>query len=558
MATLTEYLNWNDTNNIGTTTKRFQGFKIAAGKQITGFGIIGSQGNNATAGTFSVSIYEGGTVTSVDSGTLVAYEEYDRSVLGAYTTSPTMHEFTFATPTGALTGGSTQYFLVIHPLTGSSSDCIRWALDTTSPTYTDGSSGFKTTGAWTEQATTDEAFRILGQDFTSSTDVNDSRPAEIAGSITVNSSRDAEVSGIATTASSRDTEVTGATISNATRDAEITGTDNVWTIERSTNGGAWTTIVDSQVIEDVADLYTYDDVDSLVGGNTYCYRIKNTYYDSPWSEPECIVYSTGNVTTDSRGAQISGIATVTSERDAEVTGSTDTNDSVDAEIYGSITSSDSRDAEVHGIDSIASSRASEISGVFTYSDSRSAEIEGFFRPSASRDAEIHGIDSTTSSRDSEVTGSISVDSEVDAEIHGAETDTDSRVSEIHGEADDHSESPAEIFGAITDSASRDSEISGTVSNSDSRSAETTGQESTQDSRDAEIFGNVAVTTSRGSEITGVFGSDDMRSAEIEGYIFSHGFRLGRDNDTGIGIGKRSTPQLGRDNDTNTGIGRKLN
>ncbi len=38
----------------------------------------------------------------------------------------------------------------------------------------------------------------------------------------------------------------------------------------------------------------------------------------------------------------------------------------------------------------------------------------------------------------------------------------------------------------------------------------------------------------------------------------NGVYLGRDNDTGIGIGRRNQHQVGRDNDTNTGIGKKLN
>jgi hypothetical protein len=140
MATLTSYDDTvSNTLNFGTsdTPNRAQGFKIAADSVIEAIGIKGSRGNNATAGTFRVRIYEGGSTPAA--GTLVADETFSRDVLPVYTLTPTMQTVTFTTPTASLTGGSTQYYLLITILTGSTNDCLRWSADNTSPSYANGS-----------------------------------------------------------------------------------------------------------------------------------------------------------------------------------------------------------------------------------------------------------------------------------------------------------------------------------------------------------------------------------------------------------------------------------
>jgi len=161
MATLTEYLgSVDDTFNFGTANIIAMGFKIPAGATITGWGIVGSRGNNATAGTFRVEVYEGSG--NPNAGTLILSEDYDRTVLPTYTASPTLQSFVFGTPSGVLTGGSTQYYLVITPLTGSSNDCVRWSTDNTSPTYADGNTWGWTSGTWTSYPTFDQNFQITG------------------------------------------------------------------------------------------------------------------------------------------------------------------------------------------------------------------------------------------------------------------------------------------------------------------------------------------------------------------------------------------------------------
>ena len=160
---LTEYLgSLDDTSNFGVGSKSAQGFKIASGNKITGFSIQGSKGNTTPCTSFTASIYEGGADPTA--GTLKASESFSSNGLGAYTASPTFHSFYFATPTTTLTGGTTQYYLVISPDDGTGTDVIRWAADTTSPTYADGTSWYL--GGWTESTGIDRNFAIFGEAVT--------------------------------------------------------------------------------------------------------------------------------------------------------------------------------------------------------------------------------------------------------------------------------------------------------------------------------------------------------------------------------------------------------
>ena len=162
MAVLAEYLgSVDDTLNFGTSARVAMGFKVPAGATIEGWGIVGSRGVPSTAGTFRVSIYE--TISgNPDSGTLIKSEDYDRTVLPVYTTSPTLQSFTLTSPTGPLTGGTTQYYMMITNLTGSASDNLRWSWDTTSPTYPDGNSWAFFSGSWNSYASIDSNFQITG------------------------------------------------------------------------------------------------------------------------------------------------------------------------------------------------------------------------------------------------------------------------------------------------------------------------------------------------------------------------------------------------------------
>lgn len=163
MITLAQYDGSNDdTWNYGVTQKSAQGFKIPAGATITGFSIKGSKGNTTPCTSFTAYIYEGGA--NPTAGTLIKSESFASSGLGNYTGTPSFHDFTFSTDTGALTGGSTQYYLVIKPDDGTGNDVIRWSVDSTSPTYTDGTPWNYTPSTWTEYSTRDHNFKIYGNE----------------------------------------------------------------------------------------------------------------------------------------------------------------------------------------------------------------------------------------------------------------------------------------------------------------------------------------------------------------------------------------------------------
>jgi hypothetical protein len=150
----------DDTFNYGVNQKAAQDFKIAAGATITGFSIKGSKGNTTPCTNFTAEIYEGGTDPT--NGTLKKTQSFSSTSLGAYTGSPTFHDFSFTTDTGALTGGSTVYWLVISPTGGSGTDTIRWSLDNTSPAYADGNTWYNF-GSWVNAGTGfDQNFAIYG------------------------------------------------------------------------------------------------------------------------------------------------------------------------------------------------------------------------------------------------------------------------------------------------------------------------------------------------------------------------------------------------------------
>ncbi len=70
-----------------------------------------------------------------------------------------MKVISFSTPTETLSGGDTQYYLVLKSMTGSANDELRWSSDNT-PRYSDGALW---TGS-TSDANWDHNFAIYGSD----------------------------------------------------------------------------------------------------------------------------------------------------------------------------------------------------------------------------------------------------------------------------------------------------------------------------------------------------------------------------------------------------------
>lgn len=162
MATLAIYDGTtDDAVNFGKTPVAYsQGFKIPAGSTITGFSYKGSKGNTTPCSNFTAKIYEGGTTPS--NGTLKKSESFSSTSLGAYTPTPSFHDFTFATDTGALTGGTTKYYIIWSADDGTGTDVIRTSADYNS-SYADGS--YRTTSdgtTWSAESSHNLNFKIYG------------------------------------------------------------------------------------------------------------------------------------------------------------------------------------------------------------------------------------------------------------------------------------------------------------------------------------------------------------------------------------------------------------
>lgn len=133
MAILTSYEGSNDDlENMGTAATIGQSFQIPATGTVTSVSIYGARGNSSS-GTFKVEIVATsmtGTVLTT-TGTLTS-----SSALTAYAGGAQWNEF--AVTAVELTGGTT-YYMKLTALSGSSNDEVRWSVDTTSPSYTEGS-----------------------------------------------------------------------------------------------------------------------------------------------------------------------------------------------------------------------------------------------------------------------------------------------------------------------------------------------------------------------------------------------------------------------------------
>lgn len=144
----------DDISNMGTTAPIGQSFKVPVNTTVCGFSFYGGKGTVGTQpGTFKVEIRD------AFNGTILATTGTLNSSSFADWTSPAWYKVEFTTPV-ALTAG-TQYYLVMTALTGSTNDCMRWALDNTSPSYADGSF-WSGTGAGTANTSLDCLFRIHG------------------------------------------------------------------------------------------------------------------------------------------------------------------------------------------------------------------------------------------------------------------------------------------------------------------------------------------------------------------------------------------------------------
>jgi len=150
MATLTSYEGSNnDLQNFGVTTTAGQSFQVTAGtaSQIAFWGCAGL----SASGTFKFEI----KTTSV-TGTVIATTGTltTTSTLTAYNPTPVWQTLNLVTPVAL--SAATTYYLVGTAVSGSSTDEVRWSVDTAG-TYPSGQFYDGTTPA----GTADRNFRIL-------------------------------------------------------------------------------------------------------------------------------------------------------------------------------------------------------------------------------------------------------------------------------------------------------------------------------------------------------------------------------------------------------------
>ena len=159
----------SDTSNFGTGGGAAQGFQIPANKVITGVQLKGSRGISSS-GTFRIEIWEGGA--SPVAGTLKKAENFASTILPAYTTTPVLSTVNFSTSSPTLTGGATQYYLVVTCPTGNATDELRWSIANPG-SYASGTDWYYS-GGYVEAPTVDHNFSIFGDDPSSgiTTDTN--------------------------------------------------------------------------------------------------------------------------------------------------------------------------------------------------------------------------------------------------------------------------------------------------------------------------------------------------------------------------------------------------
>jgi hypothetical protein len=357
---------------------------------------------------------------------------------------------------------------------------------------------------------------------------DDVRAAEVTGFLADDSERSAEITGAAGSNDARDSEIHGQATDNNARSAEVHGiTENTWEIQRNKDGDGWVTIEEEI---DIEDPYDYTDTGPFDNGSEYCYRVRNLYDGTDWSNTVCVNYDAGITEVDARDAETHGIATVTDIREAEITGkeadeaergaeihgAATVNDTREAEITGEAMANDARGAEIHGETSDNNARDAEIHGIETVNNAREAQIQGSDEASDTRSGEIMGTASAVDPRAAEVFGIQTLPDSREAEVHGVDTDNDSRGAEITGAEGATASREAELHGEATALSERNAEVTGFALSVDSRSAEVTGSETANAERGAEISGETLAVDSRTAEIAGDDNSGDERWAEVHG------------------------------------------
>ncbi len=146
---------FEDVANMGTGSPIAQSFQVPADCNICAVSFYGGKGTVGTQpGTFKIEIVEGSY-----NGTVIATTGTLNSTDFGVWTSPAWWKVALTANVDLVAG--TQYYMKMTALTGSSNDCMRWAIDTSSPSYSSGSV-WSGTGSGTQSSTLDFNFRVHG------------------------------------------------------------------------------------------------------------------------------------------------------------------------------------------------------------------------------------------------------------------------------------------------------------------------------------------------------------------------------------------------------------
>lgn len=153
---LTNYEGSNDdTENNGTSSNDCgQSFEVPSESEVCAVSIFGGKGTVGTQpGTFEIEILSG----SYAAGTVIATTgSINSNTMSDWTPTPAWYKFELTS--NVTLDADTEYFIKCNQLTGSTNDVLRWAVDTTSPSYAEGQyyrDGSATSGS-------DRLFRVHG------------------------------------------------------------------------------------------------------------------------------------------------------------------------------------------------------------------------------------------------------------------------------------------------------------------------------------------------------------------------------------------------------------
>lgn len=505
--------NITSTNNADPTVRGFVYLQGASGDPTLADSIVNESGSFST-GSYTLSI------TGLTAGTTYRIRAYATNSFG------TGYGTTITVTTLALPTVTTQAVSAIASTTATGNGNVtsdggatvteRGVVVSTSPNPTTADSKFANgsgTGVFTASITglnpatlyyvRAYAINSVGTSYGSEVTFTTNAPS-------ANSVRNSELSGIAT--------------DNSVRSAVADGVypPNTWEIQRKTDGGSWETIEEAIYIEDIADLYIYDNNPPLMNGSIYCYRVRELNVPSDWSNEDCVEYEGED------------ILEANSSRAAVATGAVSTLDSRDSELSAEATIFDYREAEVEGFSVDDSNRPAETTGFLTGNDSRSSEVTGRQNTDDSREAEVNAKDISDDSRDSELhgeagglsntsaesTGVDDTDSSVTAESHGQNDSFTTRDAEVFGQDNSNNSIPAETSGVDTESSERAAEVEGALVETSERASEIYGIETLSNSRAAELEGGTSLENTRLAETVGFEDDLDSRAAETYGTLFA--------------------------------------